>query len=374
MEVCMRGGLVVAMVMAVGLAGCVGDDESFVPEECEDAVLCNPDEFFDTHFCTVEDVRPRVYAPDTAGPDSAASPWDLGRSWTYSLKLDGVEHPDTQLIYYAIQDNGAHYMVGTPTRDEALRHAVESTNPVIGRVHKTLYSPHESGVHADMFHFPLCAGSTWSDVFFDTLFDFTAKPETILLPDGTEDPLGFRIDGTSGDGSTITHTYSPTAKWFTELHVALADGSTVDMELTQLATGYTGDAYFLRGQKDEVIDLSNVGQSWETTVSRVHTSAPYDTVGISMELERTVGSGRVEVQVINPSGEQVACIGLAGDELAGGETECPAGPLLLEVPYEEGDWTVSVELPLFGGTEIDGEVRLASIYDRSGTVQAPQAT
>lgn len=373
MEVCMRNVVVMGMLVAVGLSGCVNDDGAFVPEECDDAVLCNPDEFFDTHYCNVEDVRPRVYAPDTAGPDSEADPWDLGRSWTYSLELDGEVHPDTQLIYYAVQDNGAHYMVGTPTRDEALQHAVYSTNPVIGRVHKTLYSPHESGVHADTFHFPLCQGSKWTDVFFDTLFDFEATPEPILLPDGTEDPLGFRIDGTSSDGSTITHTYSPTAKWFTELQVALADGTTVDMELTNLGTGYSGEAFFLRGQKDEVIDLANVGQTSEFTISRVHTAAPYETVGIAIELERTVGEGRVEVQVINSDDEQVACVGISGNEVAGGTTECPAGPLLVEVPYVEGDWTVRAELPLFGGTEIDGEVRLVSIYDRSGSVQSSAA-
>lgn len=359
----MRPLLLSFLLIATVLAGCADDPP---PETCDDdIVLCDPETYFGDHPCEQADVRPRVYAPDTAGPDTEADPWVIGDSWTYSLELNGEDLGETELIYYGIQDAGAHYMVGTPTREEALQHAVFSTNPVIGRVHKTLYSPHESGAHADMFQFPLCDGSTWEDTFFDTRFTFTAQRQSIALPDGRTDPLAFRIDGRAADGSNIQHTYSPMAKWFTRIDLERADGSTVNMQLTDLGSGHSGSAFFLRGQQDHVQALDSSGAGATALPFGRSGEGQYSTVGIAIDVERTEGSGRTEVHVRNPDGTSVACVGFAGDGLGGG-TDCPAGPLLVEVPYADGEWEITVERQaLAGETRVIGDVRVVSIQDRS---------
>ncbi len=364
----MRALLVFSLMAATMLAGCA--DEKPDADDCDDdIVLCNPDQYYGDHYCEKNDVRPRVYAPDTQGPDTPADPWVLGDSWTYSLEINGEDLGETQLIYYDIQDSGAHYMVGTPTREEALQHALFSTNPVIGRVHKTLYSPHESGAHADMFNFPLCSGNQWSDLFFDTPFTFTATPQLATLPDGRVDALAFRIDGTAEDGSTVTHTYSPMAKWFTFINLDRADGTTVTMQLTDVASGYEGTAYFLRGQRDAIVPIP-LPDADAGRVPRDDIAAGYDTIGIWIDAQRTAGDGRYEISLQAPgTGATVACAGFDGSGLQG-NTECPAPPVLVEVPFEAGEWRVSAGGGLLGddGTRVEGEVRLVSIQDRSCTV------
>lgn len=349
----------------VALAGCFGDAPAPVEEECADAALCDPD-YLDEHFCVRNDVRPRIYAPDTEGPDRAADPWVQGDYWEYRLSINGDDGETTKLVYYDIQDSGAHYMVGTPTREEALQHAVISNNPVIGRVHKTLYSPHESGEHADMFNFPLCQGNTWKDRFFGTDFTFTAHHKPVTLPDGSEDPLGFEIVGTGG-GSQIIILYSPEAKWFTGIDLDRADGFEVDMRLTDVGTGASGEAFFLRGQKDEAVPIAMTSRSTSNVLERADgKEGPYDSIGVWADIDRS-GEAKVELHIIAPDGTDVGCVGFEGNGLDGA-TDCLAPGRFMEFPYQAGQWTFRLELPLVGSTEAGADIVVASIYDRSGTV------
>ncbi len=357
--------LVLMVLLVAMLAGCT-DDAPDPVEECEDEALCDLDRFLQDHYCVQNDL-PRVYAPDVPDQAGQTDPWAEGDWWEYSISLDGLTQPKSKLVYYDIQDNGAHYMVGTPTREEALTHAVLSTNPVIGRVHKTLYSPHESGSHADMFHFPLCDGSRWQDTFFDTPFTFTAQQTSIAIPGGT-DPDGFRITGTSSDGSRVVHTYSPAVKWFTLIDLDRADGTEVDMRLEGAGSGATGTAFFLRGQKDEHVPIAATRTAASNVVERSDGGeGPYDSIGIRVDLERS-GDGKVELRVVAPDGSvQEPCVGLRGSGV-NGETACRAPPALFEVPYQAGEWRFELEVPLIGTTEASADIRVASIYDRSGQV------
>ncbi len=352
------------MLLFVVLAGCTRDAPP-VEEECEDAALCDLEEFLGEHHCVKNDL-PRTYAPDVPDRQGRTDPWVLGDWWQYRLEATGQEPSTTKLVYYDIQDNGAHYMVGTPTREEALEHAVFSTNPVIGRVHKTLYSPHESGSHADMFNFPLCAGNTWSDRYYATDFDFRVSQATLQIPGGSD--AGYRIDGTSDDGSTVTIQYSPKVKWFTRIDLDRADGLRVDMTLTDYGTGASGPAYFLRGQQDATFELqSDAGNVIQPLDLEAGSGGDYDTLGFQMQLERTAGTGRVEVHLRDPSGEGVYCVGVAGDGI-NGATECEEPGTLVEVPWQEGRWELVLDMPIGLGNEATANVALASIYDRSGSV------
>lgn len=356
--------IVTALLLVVVFAGCVNKDSKTQTEpECEDEALCDLDAYLKDHYCVKNDL-PRVYAPDVPDAAGKTAPWRQGDWWEYRLSYDGIDHGRTKLIYY--DDQGEEYMVGTPTFQQALEAAVLSTNPVIGRVHQTLYSPHESGAHVNMFSFPLCDGHQWTDTFFATKFDFTAKAVTLTLPGGVTD-AGYEITGRAADGSKIVHTYSPKVKWFTQIDLDRADGLSVDMDMTGYGSGQSGNAYFLRGQKDESLPIQRTSTTSSNFVDRAGGSEGiYDHLGASLDFTRHGGNGKVELQLIGPDGVQYACVGMAGDGI-NGATTCPAPPLVVSVPFQEGRWEVRLAMPLVG-TEASADVQVASIYDRSGSV------
>ena len=373
----MRHLAVAALVLAALLAGCgSGSDRPPTPggQECTlEPALCDPQAYLGDHHCLRNDVRPRVYAPDTPGPDTQPSPWRQGDWWSYRLSIGGQER-DTTLVYYDDADmlagKAQHYLVGTPTRQEALEHALFSTNPVIGRIHRSLYSPHESGAHADMFNFPLCEGNRWQTTFYGRQFSMVARPQAVELPGGGRDASGFSIHGDAPDGSRLDIRYSPQVKWFTSLRVERPGEPLVTMDLTGHGSGKSGRHEFLRAQRDEVVRLAEVPPGLQgRTISRADGGeGPYDSLGVYLQVQRTTGSGKVEVHLRDPSGTSRACVGVAGDGVTG-QTSCPSGPLLAEVPYAAGDWRVTVERSVIDSrTAVQGELRLVSIYDRGGTV------
>lgn len=367
------------LLAGVALAGCGSEEGNGQPagrDECDlEPVLCDPEHYLAGHPCIVHDVRPRVYAPDTPGPDTAADPWVQGDWWTYRLTIGGESH-ETTLVYYDDTDfdsggRAQHYLVGTSSPAEALDHALFSVNPMLGRIHRTLYSPHESGLHADMFNFPLCEGATWVTGFYGTTFDLVARQGLLELPRGGTDALGFVITGASGDGSSLVHTYSPRAKWFTRLELDRADGLELDLELLDYGSGKTGTYHFLRAQQDEVLDLATVTDPVRI-VREDGGEGPYTALAVHATAERQ-GSGKVEVLLRDPAGTVRACIGFPGQGLAGGlRAGCVnalAGELRTrDVPYQAGEWSVAVERSLLEPTTLTGEIRVVSIYDRSGSV------
>lgn len=365
--------LAILLSGATLLAGCNGNGgTSTTPtSDCNlEPVLCDPDHYLANHHCITQDIRPRIYAPDTPGPDGSPDPWVQGDWWTYRLDV-GTGSKRSTLVYYedADFDDGVaqHYLVGVPDRADALEHALFSVNPMIGRIHRTLYSPHESGLHADMFNFPLCEGATWSTEFYDRRFTLTVQQENLTIPGGV-DPHGFVIKGTASDGSTLRHTYSPIVKWFTEIRVDRNDGLKVRLDLDSYGQGKSGRVEFLRAQKDEVVALDQVPADGWPIDREAGSEGAYDKLGLSLEMTRTAGTGKVEVHLRDPAGASVACVGVSGAN-ALEKTTCPAGPLRLEVPWQEGVWEVTVErLVIDTQTKVEGEVRVVSLYDRGGTV------
>ncbi len=367
-----------ALSLTALLAGCFGGggdgDGGPSSDDCDlEPALCDPDAYLASHHCLVHDVAPRVYAPDTPGPeDPTPDPWRQGDYWTYRLRVDGKDHGSVPLVYYddadIVQGQAQHYLVGVADRGHALEHALYSINPMLGRIHRTLYSPHESGDHADMFNFPLCEGNTWRTRFYAADFTLTAHlAPDLSIPRGT-DPLGFHIEGTASDGSRLTVEYSPTAKWFTKLSLTQPDGTDVQMDMTDYGSGKTGRYNFLRAQKDEAVDLGLQTADSVAIPREKGGEGAYDKVGFSLAMERTEGTGRVEVHLRDPAGNSRACVGVSGTGLGGQATACPAGPLLVETGWVEGEWSLTIERPLVGEVAIEGEARVVSIYDRGGTV------
>jgi hypothetical protein len=370
-----RALALVGLLLGVLLAGCTSAGPSApTADDCDlEPVLCDPQHYLATHPCITGSVHPRVYAPDTPGPDSAANPWRQGDFWTYRITIDGKARLSTLVYYDDIDFSGGvpqHYLVGTASAEEALDHALFSVNPMLGRIHRALYSPHESGDHADMFGFPLCEGSRWTTTFYGTRFDLAARFSTVTLPGGAQD-AGFLIEGRAADGSTLRHTYSPAVRWFSSLDLQRADGLRVQMELTEYGSGKTGTYHFLRAQRDEVLDVGAIGSSGALVGRTDGGEGPYNTLGVWIEAQRTAGTGRIEVHLRDPAGTSRACVGFRGDLGSALSPGCvEGGPLKVQVPYVAGDWKATVESPLGlgSGTRVAGEMRIVSIYDRSGAV------
>lgn len=383
----MRPILLVGILVATVLAGCTDSDSGPAPVTateclqqglvlnvtagaCEEPPFSVQDFEDPRHHCVVTQQADRVHAPDLVG-----NPWILGQTWDYELSIDGESLGTTKLVYYDDQDpdgtgRPVHYMVGTPTRDEALRHAIFSENPMIGRVHRVLYSPHESGDHADMFHFPLCDGSSWTTVFYGETFSLTARNATVDTPAGPDQ--GFLIEGSSAGGSTLALSYSPNVQWFTFIDLDRADGSAVDLQLAATGAGYNGEAFFLRGQNDETVRLSTTnpapqagGAITETgTISRQDGGdGPYDTVGLHVKFA-LIGAGVATFTVTDPSGAE------AWSETLENLDGAPVRDEVLEVPYLAGDWTLSLSAAAVA-TDVGlafAEATMVSIYDRSGSI------
>lgn len=396
----MRNVLVSLLVMAGALAGCAqekeGTDDEPTSAEClEQGLILNatagPDggpacvqppfeirNFEDPgHHCVVTRQRDRVHAPDLTG-----DPWVLGQYWDFSLAVDGEDRGTTRLVYYGDQDFSSeglaqHYMVGTPTREEALHHAIFGENPMIGRVHRILYSPHESGDHADMFHFPLCDGSTWTTLFYGETFTLTATE--ISLPDDRLGPVSggraFAIEGASADGGRLALTYSTAAQWFTSIDLDRADGGTVDMRLASIGAGFTGDAFFLRGQNEEhvvaaalqlpvAVAALGLPTLAEATVPRADgDEGPYDTVGVHL-VGVLNGTGVARVTLTDAAGETHYQADLTATG-SGAVVET-----VFEAPYMAGEWTLSLAGVALdaGEAHVVAAATFVSIYDRSGSV------
>lgn len=374
-----RSGAFPALVLLASLlAGCSQAPEPDPPTsaECiEQGLILDPDAeggprcteppfevrgFEDPdHHCVATKQRDRVHAPDLAG-----DPWVRGQYWDYALDIDGAPRGTTRLVYYEDQDfargTPQHYMVGTATREDALRHALFSENPMIGRVHRILYSPHESGEHADMFHFPLCTGSTWQTVFYGETFRLTAQAALLDVPGGNDD--GFVIEGSAPSGSTLRLSYSPAAQWFTFIDLDRAGGGKVDLRLVGLGQGHRGDVSFLRGQEDASWSPDGpVAGIRETAFVRDEgAEGPYDTLGLAVGLTAT-GDGLYRVELLDPDGTTrwEAELGSLGDA---------AVAAMEEIPFQAGTWILrEVSVPPLS-VEPTGTLDLVSIYDRSGAV------
>jgi hypothetical protein len=352
---CLEQGLILGS--EGGKVACI--EPPFVIEQFEDA----------NHYCVVNQQRDRVHAPDLVG-----NPWTLGQFWNFRLVVDGDDLGVTKLVYYADQDFSGdvpqHYMVGTPTREEALHHALNGENPMIGRVHRVLYSPHESGDHADMFHFPLCAGSEWTTKFYGETFTLNAQAANITVPGKGQSP-GFLIQGTSSEGGKLSLSYSPEAQWFTFINLTRADGGTVLMNLEEVGQGYRGDAFFLRGQQDEFTFMSGTAPATpamaalETmTINREDGGdGPYDTIGLDF-VYGLQGAGAMRFEIVDPTG----AVAFTDDVTATSGSNFSGQ--VLEIPYQAGDWTISLT-----GAGADPELafvfahlNMVSIYDRSASV------
>lgn len=345
-------GLLFWVLLSSGLAGCVADsDDSDGPASGTDA----------------NQAAAGTYVP-----------WVLSDYWAFDMDVAGFErYTQTKLVYY--EESGPEFVVGTPSAGEALYHAVFSVNPILGRVHKELLSPHEQGTHAHMFPFHSGAriedGQVWTTVFYERQLQLEATyDEAIATPLGAKP--GFRIHGDDPNSAfAIDYTYVPAVKWFTELRVYDGAGQLFHLRLTEQGTGYSGPAHFIRAKDlfHETIEadgLLPVERTFQIGASEVD-GARVESLAISTHIDLASGlSARVEI--LDPQGAVI--YRRDHDTPADGEFDIqqvwPEGTPSTDKPLgSRPQWTAGtymVRLTVSGNAE--AELHVVGTQDNSGSV------
>ncbi|MBW3582067.1 MAG: hypothetical protein KY455_03115 [Euryarchaeota archaeon] len=306
-------------------------------------------------------------------------PWTLSDHWTYDMEVRGFERfTATRLAYY--KESGPEYVVGTPSRDEAVYHAVFSFNPILGRIHQGHLSPHERGEHAQMYPWAnandvIRDGQQWSTNLYGHLLQMTATAsESVPVADGTAH--GFLISGKAPKGDFEVHySYVPEVKWFTFLRVVDAEGPYFSLALTDHGTGYTGPAHFIRakdlydgarGSTDGVaVPITDTFQVTQQMVDddRVEGFA------LSTRIDARLGSA--EVRLLDPDGREIYRKTFEETQRSGEQIDelYPEGkpstkPLGERPNWKAGSYTVEYR---FTG-EAEAELMIAGVQDNSGRI------
>lgn len=308
-------------------------------------------------------------------------PWTLSEYWTWDMEIRGFDRFDTvKLVYY--DKVGPEYLVGTPSEDEALYHAVFSVNPILGRVHEDLLSPHEKGLHAAMFPFEgrdssIRDGDTWSTRFYETLLQFEATYSD-AVPTPTGPRPGFLIRGENPEGGlTVEHNYVAESKWFTHLKVTDRAGVRFELALVDHGTGYSGPAHFIRATDlfhDTMTSqgaLLSASSGFDVTTAQV---ADDRVEGFAISTDIETGFGDATLQIIDPDGEVIYQRSYSqGDDVAGefnievvypedGKSSKPLG----ERPnFAAGRYELRLD---FASRDAQAEVHIVGIQDHSGRV------
>lgn len=236
--------------------------------------------------------------------------WNLSDHWVYDMEVRGFEASESRLVLY--EEFGPEYQIGAETYDEALHQALFGVNPLLGRVHKGLLSPHNRGEHAFMFPFhqgdTIRDGAEWTTTFYGRQIAFRADfDEAIPTPNGTAP--GYRIEGYDPNSEfQIAHSYVRSAKWFTYLTVTDEDGLVLDLGLTDVGTGYRGDAHFIRSSTlfDRTLGNETVPLASDTFDVSADLVDRYRVEGFGIYTDIQPGHGTFARLVIkDPDGEEI---------------------------------------------------------------------
>jgi len=287
--------------------------------------------------------------PDTrVDVASAEAPWwQLGESWTIRFSENGASPRTTTLVNFGNNTFGdpEHFWLGITDRAESLEHVFFEVNPFLGRIHWIILAPHEHGMHATMYSWPLKAGQQWNGALLGR--DWT-QLTTSAEEDGT-----FTIRGHSpATGETISYDYDPQTHWFNELHIADASGAPVlDATVTAHATGATGTYHFLRGR--DYFDTSDGLNANERAPFSVRDEGA---TSIAFRVDVEVTGLPAQLEFVDPSGRVVH-----REQLATGRTD---GQIfeILEAPAP-GEWT----LRNVGG-RVNGDIQVRGVIEYQATL------
>lgn len=242
---------------------------------------------------------------DEPDADAVQAPWwPVGAWWDVELKRGANEVQRFRLVNFWNDSASSHFWLGVANRDNcpsacgfggsALDHALHDNNPVLGRIHWGLLTPHEKGVHASgMYAFPARPGEERDGaIAFGRTWDLDVKPGTRA---GT-----LLFEGTADDGARMAYDYDPAVMWFTFVEIKAPGGATeLRIDVKDHGLGQKGTYWFLRGR--DYRELKNVGtngtreEPFETKTEEI----PLKSLALEIKGRAT---GPMQIQIRDPSG------------------------------------------------------------------------
>jgi hypothetical protein len=210
--------------------------------------------------------------------------WTPGDYWDFAFDTPEIR-PTIARIVVATK-NESQYQLGIDNRLDAQRHAVLNYNPMLGRVTCSQLEVFEKGVAQKVLQFPLRRGNMWNFTLMGRE-DWLARVvsvDSITLPIEGKTVL-VSIEAKSTGGDMLNYSYDSSARWFRSMVLKDAQGNEeLRMTLVAAGTGFTGDAYFVRGvdlYKKEAASSTGSPEVdvYESFIDRGHpTWGPFDSL------------------------------------------------------------------------------------------------
>ncbi|HVL47627.1 MAG TPA: hypothetical protein VM889_03635 [Candidatus Thermoplasmatota archaeon] len=269
--------------------------------------------------------------------------WPVGAWWDLRFTRESkVEH--VRLANFWNDSETHHFWLGVSNRAVAMDHALHDTNPLLGRIHWNILTPHQKGIHAHgMYNFPVKPGDQFGGLMFDHEWSMKAS--------AGEKKGALRFEGTATDGSKIQYDYDPDLQWFSFVEIKDRAGKLkLRVDVTDHGEGAKGAFYFLRG-RDYYEGPKQQGTHDETFEVKEE-EIPHKSLAIKI---RGAASGILRLDFIDPSGA-----------MRHSET-LPAQSIdrIVEIPSpQKGRWTLR-----YAGTgEFQGEILGIGILEYTRTL------
>lgn len=294
-------------------------------------------------------------APPKSG-EFLAPWWPVGSWWDVDFQR-GTESPQSVHLVHFWNDSATnHFWLGVTDRDggcpgsgcgfggSALDHALHDNNPLLGRIHWGLLTPHEKGIHANgMYSFPLRFNESFGGIMFGHTWGVIAQPG---LRAGTA-----VLTGTATDGARIRYDYDAASMWFTYIDLKNSNGENeLRVDVKSHGRNEHGVFYFLRGI-DYYLGPTATGTHDE------HFEVAQETPALqSLALEikgRATGPLRIEVK--NPSG------GVEHEETL---IQDPVHSVKEIDPPTAGRWTISY----IGTGNFEGTIEVVGLQQYTQTI------
>lgn len=249
--------------------------------------------------CTTTPPGPGPSAPP-APPQAlvAEAPWwALGDAYTVRIEKPGAAATTWRMVNMWNDTETDHFWLGVADRAQALDMALFDTNPFMGRIHHHILTPHERGMHAAMYSFPLEDGKRWNGFYYGRNWSFLAEEAQLDTPLGRDRGFAITAEDRDGAGHRLTLDYSPRLKWLTSMREVDRSGQPVlTLTVTAYERGATGTYTFLRGL-DFYRGPSGLAGTHE---EKFKVSEQAD--GLAFYVKATA-QGPLEIQLVDPAGQ-----------------------------------------------------------------------
>lgn len=285
-------------------------------------------------------------APPPATSASAAlkAPWwEVGEWWDIDVAREGGAPERFRLVNFWNDSASSHFWLGVADRAQALDMALHDDNPLLGRIHWGILTPHEKGIHAHgLYNFPVEVGEEFGGLAFGGEWAITAKAG------GQAGQTLF--SGRSTKGLTIEYDYLEANRWFSFIEIEDGGAPVLRIDVRDHGTGAKGAYWFLRG-RDYHFSEDPAGTSEEPFEVKDE-GTPHRSLALEI---KGAATGLLRIDVLDPDGQIKHSETLAGGQVA----------KIVEVPSPKvGTWTIR-----YAGTgALDGSVEAVGILEYTRTL------